>query len=274
MEETVPPKKKRTKRILAATAVIIALAGAGFFLLAFKHPPRSDMVKFVPANAIGFVEIDSLSDVLNGLTSTRAWKDMAPAFGVSSQLRELGLATDVIGRTGLGPEEAVVAGRAQYVIAITGVDAETGSNEDGPYIHFKPHVVLEVESHSRPEVATRLVRDRAGILASRVYGGGIQPETQDYYGDSILVFRGPGEGHQLIASSHSSLILIGNDIGAIKSCLDVIAGRAPALSDDVTLKEHRSEVDYDSPVFAYLTAAGVAKLSELAPAVFATRFTT
>src|SRR6185369_5853821 len=110
------------------------ITAASFFV--FRRPPRVAMNGYMPANVLAFVEIDSLADVVDGLTNTKAWRELAPVLGLSSQLRQVGLVTDLIGRTGLGPDEAVVAGRAQLAIAITGIESKAAETEAGPYIHL------------------------------------------------------------------------------------------------------------------------------------------
>lgn len=267
-------KRFTRKRVIAAIFGAVVVLAAVLWFIAFKKIPRTDMTRMVPASAVGFIEVDSLSDLTDGLTSTKAWKTIGPIFGVSGQLGALGPAADFFGRTGFGPDEAVVAGRAQYCIVITGIETETGSNADGPYIHFKPHFALEIDTHSKAEVAARLVKDRAATIAARIYGGSPGQDSESYIGDEIYVFHGPTAGHQLVAASHGSMILVANDLDSIKSCIDVIQGRTASLADDQTLKKYRPTIDHKSAVFAYLTAGGITKISGIAPAVFFTRFTT
>jgi hypothetical protein len=59
------------------------------------------MVRYVPAEALAFVEIDSLADLADGLTSTNAWREIGPALSLSSQLRQMGFFADLTGPTKL-----------------------------------------------------------------------------------------------------------------------------------------------------------------------------
>src|SRR5712691_4024404 len=156
----------RQNILIGSSILIVGLIVSAFFIL--RLPPQVAMDRYVPANALAFVEIDSLADLIDGLTSTKAWRELAPVLGLSSQLRQVGLVADLIGRSGLGPDEAVVAGRAQYAIAITGIESNTGETEDGPYLHLKPDFSLIIETHTKPETATRLVGERASIIAQRI----------------------------------------------------------------------------------------------------------
>src|ERR1043165_6568296 len=101
-----------TKRNLVIAAVLLTgiIATACYF--AFRRPEPVAMERYVPASALAFLEINNLADVVDALTSTRAGRERGPAFGLSSQLRQIGAMADLVGRTGLGPEEMVIAGRA------------------------------------------------------------------------------------------------------------------------------------------------------------------
>lgn len=262
----------RKNIIIASVALITIIAVALYFIM--RRPPRVAMDRYTPFNVLAFVQIDNLTDILDGLTDTKAWAELAPALGLSSQLKQIGFATDLMSRTGFGPEEAVIAARAQYAVVVTGVEAETGAAEDGPYVRFKPGFALMVETYSKQETTERLVRERALILAQRIYGESPTEESENYFGSQVLTFHGPQPERQLVVAAAGSVIVISNNQAAIKSCLDTIGGRLPSLAQDETLKELRPNVDTNASIFAYLTEAGIEKLAELSPAILASRFTT
>src|SRR5215813_8813121 len=127
----------RRNLIACSSLLLVALILGGFFV--FRRVHRIRMETYVPANVLAYVEIDSLTDLVDGLTHTKAWRELAPALGMSSQIRQVGLVADLIGRSGFGPDEAVVAGRAQYAVAITGIESNAGQSDEGPFIHLRPH---------------------------------------------------------------------------------------------------------------------------------------
>ena len=260
----------RKNLIIASVILALVLAATAYFVL--RRPERVHMERYVPAAALAFIEIDNLPDLVDGLTDTKAWREVAPALGLSSQLRQLGFTSDLIGRSGVGPDEAVVAARAQYAIALTEVGAETGATEEGPYIHFKPRFALVVETHAKPETAARLVRERASIIAQRIYGVSVVEDSENYQGSELLVFHGPQPERQLVAAASGSVILIANHASPVKSCLDAINGREASLADDETLTRMRPAIDQGAAVFAFVTESGMAKLVELGPALIASRF--
>ena len=257
----------RKNLIIGASIVIAALLVSGFFLL--RRPARVSMDRYAPSDSLAFVEIDSLTDLVDGLTHTKAWRQLGPVLGLSSQLSQVGFVADLIGRSGLGPDEAVVAGRAQFAIAVTGIDSSAGETSEGAYLHLKPRFTLIVETHARPETAARLVRDRTLIIARRIFGDSVAEESGDYRGTAMLTFKSSEPGRQLLAASWGSVILIANHVDAIKSCLDAVAGRGPSLESDSTLNNARGEVGNEPAIFGYLTASGIRKLVELSPLLFA-----
>ena len=253
----------RTNIIIASSGLAVGLVVAGFFVL--RRPARVAMERYAPATALAFVQVDSVADLVDGLTHTRAWRELAPVLGLSSQLRQLGFAGDLIGRTGLGPDEAVVIGRAQYAIAITGLESRAEETDNGADIHLKPLFALIIETHSKPETAARLVTERAPAVVERIFGQSVAEDTEDYHGAKVFVFRGPPSRRPLLASSLGSVILLANDSQAMTACLDSISGRATSLTEDPILTQKRSEVGGDPSVFGYVTATGSQKLVELWP---------
>src|SRR5437868_3883096 len=179
-----------TRRNIIIAAVILAVLAATACYFALRRPQPVAMERYVAVSSLAYVEINNLADVLDGLTNTQAWRELGPALGLSSQLRQIGLIADLVGRTGLGPEEAVLAGRAQLAVALTDVEAQTGQTDGGPYLHFTPRLALIVETHALPATAARLVNDRAIIVAQRIYGMAVAQEEQAYQGMRLLVFRG------------------------------------------------------------------------------------
>lgn len=230
------------------------------------------MERYVAASSLACLEINNLADVMDGLTATRAWRELGPALGLSSQLRQIGLMADLVGRTGLGPEEAVIAGRAQWAVALTDVEAETGKTDEGPYLHFKPRLALIIETHGRPAAAERLAGERAIIVAQRIYGMAVERHEQEYEGTRLLIFRGANTDRQLIAAALGSVVVLANHIEAMKASLDTIAGRAPSLAEDATLAKLKTDISTDAAVTAFVTETGINRLIALLPALAASRY--
>src|SRR5918912_1071213 len=265
------PRDWLTRRNLILVAVLLTIIVAAACYFALRRPQPVAMERYVAASSLAFIQINNVADVVDGVTNTRAWRELSPALGLSSQLRQVGLLADLIGRTGLGPEEAVLAGRAQLALALTDVEAETGQTDEGPFLHFKPRLALIIETHARPATAERLVNDRALIVAQRIYGMSVAQEEQDYQGARLLIFRGANADRPLVAAALGSVVVLANHLDPMKASLDAIAGRAPSLAEDATLSRLLPDVADHAAVTAYVTATGINKLIALAPALAASR---
>jgi hypothetical protein len=256
--------------IISVTLTLLTLT-AGYFIS--RRPQLVPMANYVPANALAYIEINRITDVVDGLTETKAWNEIAPVLGLSSQLKQLGSGIEFMSSTGLGPDEVIIAGRAQYAVVVTGIGAGTGANEEGVYLNVKPQFALIVETHSSPEKAAKLAAERASLIAKRIYGDSTQEESSNYQGTRLMTFH-PGQSErQLIAAASGSIVLIANHETAIKVCLDAIGKRATTLAEDELLKKNRNTVDEDSAIFAYVTKSGIEKLAQFGPTLFAARFT-
>lgn len=261
----------RKNIVILIITLALSFFTVGYFV--FRKPQPLPMDKYAPANALAYIEINSLTDVLDGLTDTQAWNEIAPVLGLSSQLKQLGSGIGLMSSTGLGPDEVVVAGRAQYSIVVTDIDAGRSVSEESFDLNVKPRFALIVETHTSPEKAAKLVADRAAIIAKRIFGDATKEQSSDYSGIRLMIFRGDQPQRQLIAASAGSVVMIANHETAIQNCLDAIAGRSARLADDEGLKKWRGEVDRGAAIFAYVTPTGVEKLAQFGPTIFATRFT-
>src|SRR5262249_40933285 len=144
----------------------------------------------------------------------------------------------------------------------------------GPFVHLKPHFVLVIETHSNPAVAERVVRDKVGIVARRLFGESAVHDVDSYQGIEVHTFHGSDSTRPMLAASTASLVLIANDRTALESCVDAISGRVQNMADDPVLARFRPTVDHNASMFGYLTAAGIDKLSAIGPAILSSRFTT
>jgi hypothetical protein len=266
------PRAWLTRKNLVIAIVLLTVLAATACYFALRRPAHVAMERYVPAASLAFLEIDNLADLADGLTNTQAWRELGPAFGLSSQLRQIGLMTDLVGRTGLGPDEAVLAGRAQLAVALTDVGAETGQTDEGPYLHFKPRLALIIETHASPAAAARLVNERAIIVAQRIYGMAVGQEEQEYQGARLLVFRGAQTDRQLVAAAVGSVVVIANHVEAMKASLDTIAARSPSLAEDAALGRLKPDVAGNAAVMAFVTETGINKLVALLPALAASRY--
>ncbi|HQR39302.1 MAG TPA: hypothetical protein PLF26_12995 [Blastocatellia bacterium] len=264
----------RSRKIIVVAIALVLGAAAGCVWWYMRAPQRVDMARYVPESALAFFEIDSVPRVASGLTSTEAWKSLAGPLGLSSQLDYAGSATDVLGRLGLGPDDVVALGRAQVCLVLTGMEAgaepSPETDESAATIVIRPKFALVVKTHTSESTAKQLAETRVRMLARRAYGEQVVVEESDYGGARIRLARGPSEGRQMVWTSIGDVVVIGNDLDALRAVLDAGAERAPSLAGSFLLTKLRAELDADSgDVFAYFSRAGVSKIVGVGPGVIA-----
>jgi hypothetical protein len=257
-----------TKRNLFILAIVGSLLAAGLFYYFYFNRNqwnRIDLAQYAPASAVAFIQIDSLPDLLSGLTSTDAWRKLAPALGLSNQLEHLGSMTEFLASTGLGPEEAVLLARAQYAIIVDGLDLQTHEipSQGGQELELVPRLVFLVETHAAPERVEQHLLSRVELLAHRIYGSEIDATEQEHRGVKLKVFRARELDRQLVAAQHGSLLLVGNQVESLHSCLDVLLGGSAKLGQDPNLKQARERLGGNLPLFAFVNGTSASRLLQL-----------
>ena len=251
--------------VFISSLLVIAIAIGAYFL--FRSPKKSDMARYAPSVSLAYMEINSLPNLVKGLTQTQAWRDAGRILGLSSQLGQAGLYADLIGRTGAGPDEAVIIGRAQFAFVITHLQSETVMGPDGPSLHLKPGFAVIIDTHTSSESASRLSKQYSYPLARHFYGESTYEEKTDYNGVIVSSFIGPNPERRLVAASNGSLILIGNNLNSVMACIDTIQGRSSSLADNAILRDQRETIDKDGAIFVLITAGGLEKLAQSLPAL-------
>ena len=122
------------------------------------------MTAYVPAESLIYLEANDLPEIATTITSTDAWKSLAPAAGIKSDFGYIGWLSPLISWTGIGPADAVVISRAQVAVAVMGFDAA----EAGDTLKIKPRYAVIVETHTGESRARYAIEKRVGDFAERV----------------------------------------------------------------------------------------------------------
>ena len=133
------------KQIILAAFVIMPLAAGGW--LYANRTQRIDIAKYVPETALGYLEINDWPQLLDQLTSTKAWRQLAPAYGISDNLKYAGK-VGWLANFGGGGETALLA-RSQFAVVVTGIEVR---GEE-----IKPHLALVAETHGSAEALRKVV---------------------------------------------------------------------------------------------------------------------
>lgn len=251
--------------IRRSLVVICLLAVVVLAWLWWTRPVKMDMAAYVPADSIVYFEADSLPDILGGMTSTEAWRELAPAAGVETNPGGSRRLTDFVSFTGVGPSDAVVLTRAQVAVAVLGFEA---AEESDMTLKLSPRAALVAETHTSEWRVKAAVEKLVGGFARRSLGSE-RVERKEVDGVQFVTWTAADGGRRKIVTAVSeSVAVIGNDEAAVQACLDARRGARPSLAGNEELKGMRARLRSEGALaFGFAPRGSAAKVVEVfAPA--------
>lgn len=246
------------KLLLVFALLVVALAA----WLWFTRPQPIDMADYVPADAIIFIEANSLTDIASGLAATDAWRALAAPAGIEGDFGHYGWLSQVIKWTGAGPAQAVVLSRAQVAVVVLDFKAE---EETGDTLKITPRAALVAETHTGASRARAALEKLVGDFARRVYGSPRTAERKNADGSVLLTWASPTEPQRrIVAAVSESTVVVGNDESVVEACLATKRGERPALSSDEQLAAMRERMNAPNALaFGYVPRGRASKLLEV-----------
>ena len=245
------------RKIFPVLLLLLILSGIWIF---FHRIASVAMDSYIPDSALGYVVVNDVPQVINKLTATQGWQDLAPMYGLDGKFKYTGwLAT--LGRwTGIGTAESLLFSRGQFALVITGIELRGDE--------VKPRWALVAETHGSEASIKSLISKRVVELATRAYKNPIQ-ESSEYAGIPITIFRAPNGGQSLLTANVKSEWILANDPEALRACLDTRLGKTPAISSNALLSAARQAVDQDGEVFAFVSQKGASRFSQFLAHLYA-----
>jgi hypothetical protein len=251
-------RSARNQIILAS--FIVPLLAVGGWMYA-RRPQPVVIASYVPESALGYLEVNNWPELLDGFTSTDAWRQLAPAYGVSDKLDYIGKVGqwDLIAQITGGGEAAMLA-RSQFAIVVTGIEVR---GEE-----VKPRLALVAETHSKPKSLGEVMEKRLPELAQNVFGRFVKA-TDRYNGVQITVYRAEDSEKQLVAAQVESELILANHPDPLRDCIDTRLGRTPSMASNFYLQNARPIVeradgadgaDGAGCMFGFVTGEGVTRL--------------
>ena len=223
----------------------------------WNQPKKADMADYVPADALVYVEINSIWDIANAIQNSDAWKAALPAIGLANHSDNSSRL--LASRVGLGPIQAVLASRAQMALVIVGVS----SSEKDDQLRVKPEVALVVETHTAKWRMKSAVTDDIRRLAEFAYGASVCTERSNGV-DYVECTESKGD-RKIIGAIDGTVVIIGNSGKAVENCLAVRQGQRPSLHTDPEMLRLRQSLKSASTLsFGYVSQTNAAKLVSLA----------
>lgn len=227
------------------------------------------MSAYVPADALLYLEVNNLPQVVNGLTKTDGWNALAGPAGIKSGIGSVGWFGRLASWTGIGAADTIVYSRMQIAATVLGIGAADG----GETLNVKPRVALVVETHSSASRTLATIEKNVGNFALRAYENP-RIEKKEVDGARWIIWSSSSSERRIIAAMQGSVAIIGNDEKAVQACLAVRRGERPSLSGNLELEEARLRVPYNGTLaFGFMSSQGATVLSELVAAIYVGQLT-
>jgi hypothetical protein len=241
----------KCRRVALAGLLLVLLLAGGW--LYSRRVARVEMAAYVPESALGYVEVNDLPRLAGRLTSTDAWERLAPAYGLPESVRWAGWLGSAARWTGVGTREAVLLARAQFAVAVTGIEVR---GEE-----VRPRVAFLIESHGDAQALKNVIAERLPQLATRAYSQP-QQEATEYAGVPVTVYRSADGERRMLSAQMGSLWILANHPDPLRACVDTRQGRTPSMANNFYLKQARPTVEQAGAgeLFAFVSGSGVSRL--------------
>jgi len=217
-----------------------------------QRVPRIDLAARVPASSIGYLEINDWPKLIDEISASEAWANLAPVYGIWDKWQYFGKAGWLVRTTGIGTGEIIVFSRAQVAIVVTSLEVRGDE--------VKPRLALVLETHSREGQLRGVIGRRLPQIARRVFGQAV-PELSQYAGVPITLFRGASDNRIMASAQIGSEWIIANHTEAMEACVDARLGRVATLADNSYLQNARTIVANGGPLFGFVSADGATRLA-------------
>jgi hypothetical protein len=231
----------------------------------WNRPEVVDMAAYVPAESLVYLEANSLPEIVGGLTTTDAWRALAPPAGLNPNVGRIGWLSRLSAWSGIGSAETVVFSRAQVAVAVLGFEV---TEESSTVRDIKPRIALVAETHTGAARVETAVTKLIGNYARRKYG---EPSFRRDEADAttFINWTTPDGKRKIVAAINESVAIVGNDEEAVRACLAVRRGEQASLANDAQLAEMRQRMNANGALaFGYVSPTGVGRLLEMAAVAY------
>jgi hypothetical protein len=253
---------KRMRWFPAVALTVIVIVAAWIW---WNRPQRSDMANYAPADALVYLECNSLLDVVDAIASTDAWKELSPLLEASVRQPPNRWLSRLISWTGIGPTRTVILARAQLATVML----DLGAKEQGETLTIRPEAAILIDTHTAERRIRPTVEEALRLFAEKSYRQPILKRA-NVAGSEFLVWSAPASERQIVATIDGTLVIIGNTERAVKTCLEVRRGQRPSLKSNPDMQQMRHHMAADPGLaFGFISSSNAARLFSLgAPLLF------
>ncbi len=253
---------KHVRWFPAIALIVIVIVAAWMW---WNRPQSSDMANYAPADALVYIECNSLLDVADAIANTDAWKALSPLVGTNLSQPPNRWLTRAVSWTGIGPARTVIIARAQMATVML----DLGAKEEGETLTIKPEAAVLIETHTAGRRIRSTVEEALKLFAEQSYRQPALKRTE-VGGAEILTWSSPTSERQIVATIDGTLVIIGNTERAVRSCLEVRRGQRPSLKNHPEMQQMRGRLaSSDTLAFGFISSSNTARLFSLgAPLLF------
>ena len=226
---------------IGAAALVLALAAWQFARPSRAESPRLE--RFLPADAVGFVEVNDLRSQALRVIESEAWREFSKENQAASSLFMM------------AANHAGVLD-ASYALALVGAGADGRGGAEPQFV-----VVAEFNGNG----ARRTFENRVLRLVREANKQGVTTKSEQH-GDVTIHTVTPAGRKGFAYAQTGGTLFLSNASGAVRRVLDVGAGKAPSLETNQTFVEARTRARYSDGMFGFLDGAALARLVDAAPA--------
>ena len=211
------------------------------------------MEKYIPDSALGYISINNVPQFLDQFTETKAWQELAPAYGLQKRFGYAGWLGKIARWTGIGNKETLLIARGQFALVVTGIEVRGDE--------VKPRWALLAETHGSESQVQSLMTERLTQLANRAYKQP-QQESSEYAGVPVTIYRAPQSERQILSAHIGSEWIVSNDPEALRQCIDARQGRLSVIAQNLFLPAARKAVAADENIFAFVNKSGASRFAK------------
>lgn len=228
--------------IFAAVAAALLLSLAAIQLARPSKARGARLERYLPADAVGFVEVNDLRAQALKVIDSEAWREFTKENQAASTL--FMMAANHAG-----------ALDASYAVALLGADAAPDGKRE-------PQFALVAEFNSG--AARRTFESRVLRFVSEAEQKGVTTR-QEQYGEATINYVTPEGKHGFAYAQAGDTLFLSNAGESVKRLLDVRAGKQPSLETNQTFAQARASAKAFDGMFGFLDGARLTSLVDNAP---------
>jgi hypothetical protein len=238
-----------------AILVLIAILVGSAAWLYWNRVPAANLTAWAPADSLAYVEVNDLSNLVQGVQQNAAWKSFAPLLDAPDNLAPNRWVVRLARWTGIGSADAVLFARSQVAIVFSGAEG----TQNGSTLVIKPLLTLIVETH------TSQSRMRAAVERH------IEKTARDYFGNATFCGRiwvaelqewqSEDGARRIVTAFVNTTVIVANDENAVLHAIEAATGSRPSLKTQSEVDQMRRVTDSaTAALFGFVTQAGVKSL--------------